>query len=196
MTLHAAKGLEFKAVFMIGMEERLFPHLRSLDDLDGMEEERRLCYVGMTRARERLYLLNARRRYLFGQEQCNPPSRFLKDIPGELLDEGNAPSCYSPIEREVSSFQRQSGEGAQRPVSMSHNLSGIADAFIDDIEVVPEPQEEHDGVYIGMKVRHAKFGVGTIRKVEGEDEGQKVVVWFNSVGPKKLLLRFAGLEKV
>ncbi len=84
MTLHAAKGLEFKAVFMIGMEERLFPHVRALDDLDGMEEERRLCYVGMTRARERLYLLNARRRYLFGQEQCNLPSRFLKDIPAGI----------------------------------------------------------------------------------------------------------------
>ena len=76
MTLHAAKGLEFKAVFMIGMEERLFPHVRALDDLDGMEEERRLCYVGMTRARERLYLLNARRRYLFGQDQCQPAVPF------------------------------------------------------------------------------------------------------------------------
>ncbi len=89
MTLHAAKGLEFQAVFMIGMEERLFPHIRALDDLDGMEEERRLCYVGMTRARERLYLLNARRRYLFGQEQSNLPSRFLKEIPGELIEDGS-----------------------------------------------------------------------------------------------------------
>jgi DNA helicase-2/ATP-dependent DNA helicase PcrA len=87
MTLHAAKGLEFKAVFMVGMEERLFPHVRALDDLDGMEEERRLCYVGMTRARELLYMLNTRRRHLFGQEQANLPSRFLKDIPRELLEE-------------------------------------------------------------------------------------------------------------
>jgi len=211
MTLHAAKGLEFKAVFMIGMEERLFPHARSLDDLDGMEEERRLCYVGMTRARERLYLLNARRRYLFGQEQCNPPSRFLKDIPGELLEDGggnsgdtnNAPFA-TPY---PSAAERGYFSGASRmrsdpaPLTRSessapsHNLSAIADAFNDDIEVIPEPAEEQDGVFIGMKVRHGKFGVGTIRKMEGDGDGQKVVVWFNSVGPKKLMLRFAGLER-
>jgi len=192
MTLHAAKGLEFKAVFMIGMEERLFPHIRALDDLDGMEEERRLCYVGMTRARERLYLLNARRRYLFGQEQSNLPSRFLKDIPKELLDDGgDSPSPYPSPKGRGESFQpRPSGEGD----FAAHNLAAVSSAF-DDIEIVPEPPEEHDGVFIGMKVRHAKFGVGTIRKIEGTGESQKVIVWFNSVGPKKLLLRFAGLER-
>jgi DNA helicase-2/ATP-dependent DNA helicase PcrA len=195
MTLHAAKGLEFNAVFMIGMEERLFPHARSLDDLDGMEEERRLCYVGMTRARERLYLLNARRRYLFGQEQCNPPSRFLKDIPGELLDDGNQGHGSwvkgQDLKNSVANLSL-----APCPLSpTSHNLSAIAGVFVDEIETVPEPSEENDGVYIGMKVRHGKFGVGTVRKIEGEDDGQKVVVWFNSVGPKKLMLRFAGLER-
>ena len=192
MTLHAAKGLEFQTVFMIGMEERLFPHVRSLDDLDGMEEERRLCYVGMTRARERLYLLNARRRYLFGQEQCNPPSRFLKDIPGELLDDGGS---HSPPGRANTFYPRPQGDGGQRPGEGNyHNLSAVTSA-IDDIESIPEPDEENDGVYIGMKVRHARFGVGTIRKTEGSGEGQKVVVWFNSAGPKKLMLRFAGLER-
>jgi DNA helicase-2/ATP-dependent DNA helicase PcrA len=183
MTLHAAKGLEFKAVFMIGMEERLFPHGRALDDLDGMEEERRLCYVGMTRARERLYLLNARRRYVFGQEQINLPSRFLKDIPGELLEDGGG-----------SLVQRPEPATAYATPYPSHNLSAVTSAF-DDVEIVPEPPEENDGVFIGMKVRHAKFGVGTIRKIEGTGEGQKVIVWFSSVGPKKLLLRFAGLER-
>jgi DNA helicase-2/ATP-dependent DNA helicase PcrA len=192
MTLHAAKGLEFNAVFMIGMEERLFPHVRSLDDLDGMEEERRLCYVGMTRARERLYLLNARRRYLFGQEQCNPPSRFLKDIPGELLEEGGS---HSPSGRANTFYPRPQGEGGQRLGEGNyHNLAAAA-TYSDDIEIIPEPDEENDGVYIGMKVRHGKFGVGTIRKTEGSGEGQKVIVWFNSAGPKKLLLRFAGLER-
>ena len=93
MTLHSAKGLEFPLVFMIGMEEKLFPHVRSLSDPEQMEEERRLCYVGMTRARERLFLLNARRRHIFGQEQLNPPCRFLADIPAELLDEEEA---YQP----------------------------------------------------------------------------------------------------
>lgn len=196
MTLHAAKGLEFKAVFMIGMEERLFPHARSLDDLDGMEEERRLCYVGMTRARERLYLLNARRRYLFGQEQCNPPSRFLKDIPEELLEDANQ-GQGSWVKNQ--DFKNSVSNLPLAPCPLfptSHNLSAIADAFNDDIEIIPEPTEEQDGVYIGMKVRHGKFGVGTIRKMEGDGDGQKVVVWFNSVGPKKLMLRFAGLERV
>ncbi len=208
MTLHAAKGLEFKAVFIIGMEERLFPHARSLDDLDGMEEERRLCYVGMTRARERLYLLNAKRRYLFGQEQCNQPSRFLKDIPPELLDDGgsdSSPSPYATPYPAATDRSHFSAAGRMRsaatPLSRAentppaHNLSAIAGAFSDEIEIVPEPPEEQDGVFIGMKVRHGKFGVGTIRKMEGEGEGQKVVVWFNSVGPKKLMLRFAGLER-
>ena len=202
MTLHAAKGLEFKAVFMIGMEERLFPHVRALDDLDGMEEERRLCYVGMTRARERLYLLNARRRYLFGQEQINQPSRFLKEIPTELLDDGGGSepggfrprSASDPLQSLYSTPYPDRSQRAQLPHKATHNLSAVTSAF-DDIELVPEPPEEHDGVFIGMKVRHAKFGVGTIRKIEGAGEGQKVIVWFSSVGPKKLLLRFAGLER-
>ena len=205
MTLHAAKGLEFKAVFMIGMEEKLFPHARSLDDLDGMEEERRLCYVGMTRARERLYLLNAKRRYLFGQEQNNPPSRFLKDIPRELLDQEGL-QLHSATESfsgsNSYSVNRQFSERSRRePISQGkgavHNLAAaLESATYDDIEIVPEPPDEHGGVFVGMKVRHGKFGVGTIRKIEGEGEGQKAVVWFNSVGPKKLLLRFAGLERV
>ncbi len=211
MTLHAAKGLEFKAVFMIGMEERLFPHARSLDDLDGMEEERRLCYVGMTRARERLYLLNARRRYLYGQEQCNPPSRFLKDIPPELLDDsvdtgrvsthamGATPYPSAAERGSVAASSRIRGAGAAitRPenTAPAHNLSAIAGAFSDEIEIVPEPPEEQDGVYLGMRVKHGKFGVGTVRKIEGEGDGQKVVVWFNSVECKKLMLRFAGLER-
>jgi len=193
MTLHAAKGLEFKAVFMIGMEERLFPHVRSLDDLDGMEEERRLCYVGMTRARERLYLLNARRRYLFGQEQSNQPSRFLRDIPAELLDEGEEDPGGLRLRSANAPFPERSRR-EQIPHEGTHNLAAVASAF-EDIEIVPEPPEEHGGVVIGMKVRHAKFGLGTIRKIEGSGEGQKVVVWFGSVGPKKLLLRFAGLER-
>ena len=201
MTLHAAKGLEFRAVFMIGMEERLFPHIRALDDMDGMEEERRLCYVGMTRARERLYLLNARRRYLFGQEQSNLPSRFLKDVPAELLEEETGSRVMGqgswtnqePKNRGYDS--RLSLPLAPGPLTRaSHNLASVSSC--DDIEIVPEPPEENEGVYLGMKVRHAKFGVGTIRKLEGSGDEQKAIVWFTSVGPKKLLLRFAGLERV
>jgi DNA helicase-2/ATP-dependent DNA helicase PcrA len=198
MTLHAAKGLEFKAVFMVGMEERLFPHVRSLDDPDGMEEERRLCYVGMTRARERLFLLNARRRLIFGQEQANLPSRFLKEIPAELLEQGHGGASFSspsPTGRRNSVIPLPLGEGGQRPGGGTHNLAAVAAASA-DVEIVPEPAEEYgSGIHLGMKVRHTKFGVGTIRKIEGQGDDQKVVVWFASSGPKKLLVRFAGLER-
>ncbi len=163
MTLHACKGMEFKAVFMIGMEERLFPHVRSLDDLDGMEEERRICYVGMTRASERLYLLNSRRRNFFGHEQCNPPSRFLKDIPQELL----------------------SAEGVLEIEEALYRLP-------------PSPVSDGDGSFfgfpLGARVAHRTFGVGTIRKFEGSGEDARAIVWFDSLGPKKLVLRIAELE--
>jgi DNA helicase-2/ATP-dependent DNA helicase PcrA len=197
MTLHAAKGLEFKSVFMIGMEERLFPHVRALDDLDGMEEERRLCYVGMTRARERLYLLNTRRRYLFGQEQSNQPSRFLKDIPSELLDDGweagrnRLPASHPAVERRAEGTR---GNRGGETLPHGHNLAQAVSPC-DEIENIPEPPEEHDGVFIGMKVRHATFGPGTIRTIEGSGDSRKVVIWFTSAGPKKLMLRFAGLER-
>ncbi len=186
MTLHAAKGLEFKAVFMIGMEERLFPHVRALDDLDGMEEERRLCYVGMTRARERLYLLHARRRQLFGQEQANLASRFLRDIPPELLAEAAEPSW---------GHRRENRQGNQERQPEVHRLAAV-NAALAEVERIPEPPDEEGGIYVGMRVRHATFGAGTVRKVEGHGEGQKVIVWFAAVGPKKLMARFAGLERV
>jgi DNA helicase-2/ATP-dependent DNA helicase PcrA len=148
----------------------------------------------MTRARERLYLLNARRRYLFGQEQTNLPSRFLRDIPGELIDDGGDEPGGLRLRSASTPFPSKTTRDRSLSGVEGHNLSTVSTAF-DDIEIVPEPPDENDGVYIGMKVRHAKFGVGTVRKTEGEGEGQKVIVWFNSVGPKKLMLRFAGLER-
>lgn len=185
MTLHAAKGLEFNTVFMVGMEERLFPHVRALDDLDGMEEERRLCYVGMTRARERLYLLRAARRLIFGQEQANLPSRFLKEIPGDLLIQ----------ESSARRDHLQEHRTAQRRAPEPHNLAAVSSAF-SDVVAVPEPSEEYgNAIYVGMRVRHSKFGIGTIRKIEGQGDDQKVIVWFANGGPKKLLVRFAGLER-
>jgi len=214
MTLHSAKGLEYPVVFMIGMEERLFPHVRALDDPAQMEEERRLCYVGMTRARERLYLTNARRRRIFGQDQYNLPSRFIGDIPGEYLDMEEAEigtrdsglraeGRFSPqAELGTRSFgteRRDSGSGRSIPEPVAdHALAGVFAAAEEpapdsEVRVVPD---ESDDVYIGMRVRHGKFGVGTVRKIEGTGNEQKVIVWFNSVGPKKLLVRFAGLERV
>jgi DNA helicase-2/ATP-dependent DNA helicase PcrA len=191
MSFHAAKGLEFPIVFMTGMEERVFPHVRALDDPEQMEEERRLCYVGMTRARERLYLTYATRRRIFGQEQYNLPSRFIGDIDRELLDMGG----------EIQGLGTREW-GAGRTLSAEtpafHNLAAVAaleQEPVPDNEVRIVPDEPQEGVALGMKVRHAKFGVGVVRRIEGRGDEQKVVVWFNSVGPKKLLVRFAGLER-
>jgi DNA helicase-2/ATP-dependent DNA helicase PcrA len=202
MTLHSAKGLEFPIVFMTGMEERLFPHVRALDDPEQMEEERRLCYVGMTRARERLYLTNARRRHFYGQEQFNSPSRFLGDIPDELLEaDEELRAGFGWGEASVANSGSGSGNGASRASgwnrvveeSRASGRESAAPEFPDnEVQVVPEG----DGIYIGMRVRHARFGTGTIRKMEGRGDNEKVIVWFDKGGPKKLLLRFAGLERI
>jgi len=195
MTLHAAKGLEFPVVFMTGMEERLFPHVRALDDPEQMEEERRLCYVGMTRARERLYLTNARRRHFYGQEQFNSPSRFLQDIPKELLEVQEDQQAgfgwgNSPVR---SDHGTKNGWDEVMEYSRKQVQTPVAEAFPDnEVQVIPEGDE----LFIGMRVRHSKFGPGTIRKIEGTGDNSKVIVWFESAGPKKLLLRFAGLERI
>ena len=215
MTLHSAKGLEFPVVFMIGMEERLFPHLRALDDPVQMEEERRLCYVGMTRAKERLFLLNVRRRHIFGQEQMNPPARFIRDVPEELLDHGDqfqAPSGGSSgfATGFAGSGEHRGGSGlhqpgawqhplaaVQHPATSGHNLASLFEEEMDadlDNEVHQVPEDHGDGVCLGLRVRHGQFGRGVIMKIEGEGDNQKVIVKFG-IGYKKLLVRFAGLER-
>jgi DNA helicase II / ATP-dependent DNA helicase PcrA len=229
MTLHSAKGLEFPVVFMVGMEERLFPHLRALEDPTQMEEERRLCYVGMTRAKKRLFLLNVRRRHIFGQEQMNPPARFIRDVPPELLDIGDqfalsggssagvgqnyggAATSYagsgSGYPGTGSSYGGSGASHAGAGSGLAGSAPGVAGAahnlaaFFDDIEPefdneVRQVQEDgDDGVRLGMRVRHAQFGPGIIRKIEGVGDNQKVIIAFASVGFKKLLVRFAGLER-
>ena len=199
MTLHAAKGLEFPLVFMIGMEEKLFPHVRSLEDGEQMEEERRLCYVGMTRARERLFLTNARRRRIFGQDQYNQPSRFIADIPREQLDQEDEQPSFSYRSQGGAKRYDETSGAASYHQAMGHNLAAVhalAEAAppTPDNEVEMVPEDDGAEIYLGMKVRHGKFGVGTIRKIEGTGDEQKVIVWF-SIGPKKLLVRFAGLER-
>ena len=183
LTLHAAKGLEFPIVFMSGMEEGLFPNARSSATRTELEEERRLCYVGMTRAMDKLYLTHARRRRMFGSYQYNPPSLFLAEIPVQLLDAvAPSPGLQHTSEHNLASVFEQLGEEA-----------GLDDTFADDddVRVVPDAEE---GLRLGMQVRHAKFGVGTVRRIEGQGDNQKVIVYFKTAGAKKLLLRFAGLE--
>jgi DNA helicase-2/ATP-dependent DNA helicase PcrA len=171
MTLHSAKGLEYPVVFITAMEEGMFPHSKKADE--DIEEERRLCYVGMTRAMEKLYITHARRRRVFGDFQTNDRSRFVDEIPAELLHEiGNQAQKWETA--------RQRVEEMQAPPR------------------APSPREVHveyeDGLRVGARVRHASFGVGTVQRVEGSGDGQKATVFFNTVGRKKLLLKFAGLE--
>jgi DNA helicase-2/ATP-dependent DNA helicase PcrA len=182
MTLHAAKGLEFPVVFMTGMEEGLFPLSRSGNGEEELEEERRLCYVGMTRAMEKLTLTHARRRRVYGDYQFNPPSRFLSEIPASLLEGAHAVAMHRPVGHNLASlFDRVEPDlGDESP-------------FLDDDEVRVIPDAE-EGLRLGMNVRHAMFGLGVVRRVEGHGDQQKVIVYFHRVGPKKLLVKFAGLE--
>ncbi len=181
MTLHAAKGLEFPVVFMTGMEEGLFPLSRSSNGNDELEEERRLCYVGMTRAMERLALSLARRRRVYGDYQYNPPSRFLSEIPPHLLEGAATAAVHRPATHNLASlFDRIEPDIGDEP------------PFLDDeVRQVPEAEE---GLRLGMNVRHAMFGTGVVRRIEGHGEQQKVIVFFHRLGPKKLLVKFAGLE--
>jgi len=167
---------------MAGMEEELFPHSRSADGHEELEEERRLCYVGMTRAMEKLYLTHARRRRIFGDYQFNPPSRFLAEIPGHLLDRPTTTGLHKPASHNLASLfdQVEPGFSDENP-------------FVEDDEVRVVPDAEQ-GLCIGLQVRHIKFGVGTVRRIEGQGDNQKVTVYFHRFGPKKLLVKFAGLE--
>ncbi len=197
MTLHAAKGLEFPVVFMTGMEEGLFPHSRAGRGGEELEEERRLCYVGMTRAMEKLYLTHARRRRVYGDFQFNPPSPFLAEIPLSLLDDqlgvenSNSPQAGSPPKATAHNLAAVFAHMPAAEQPSTENEKEVAEEFEDDVRLVPDPDQ---GLRIGMRVRHVKFGVGTVRRLEGEGDNQKVTVYFNRVGPKKLLLKFAGLE--
>ncbi|MGH7788997.1 MAG: ATP-dependent helicase [Candidatus Binatia bacterium] len=185
MTLHSAKGLEFPLVFVTGMEEGLFPHAR-VNDAD-IEEERRLCYVGMTRAMKKLYLTHALRRRVYGDFQINPRSRFLDEIPAELIDTVAAPA------RPAAAAPQRFGAWSRPSAPAAYSGKRIEVANGDDGDGVRVVYDE-DGLRIGSRVRHTTFGVGTVKGLEGAGEQQKVTVVFASVGAKKLLLRFAGLE--
>jgi len=176
MTLHAAKGLEFESVFLVGLEEGLLPHSRSLSGEDALEEERRLCYVGMTRAMARLHLSWARSRQVFGQRRVTEPSRFLAEIPEEGLERSGGSSRARP----------RAGEVPSPRVAPGHGGTGVA--------VSVTPGVEAAGLRPGAKVRHPLFGVGTVLRREGDGEDLKVTVSFPGVGAKKLVARFAGLE--
>jgi DNA helicase-2/ATP-dependent DNA helicase PcrA len=188
MTLHAAKGLEFSMVVIAGMEEGLFPHARSAEDDDELEEERRLCYVGMTRAQSQLVLTSAARRRIFGEYQSSEPSRFLDEVPGNLVEvvEPDHPAVYAPQPSRRSHWSRGRRHHVDAPPDVP------AYSYDDDAD---EDQSE-TGVRPGMRVRHATFGVGTVESVEPLRGDVKLIVRFAQAGPKKLLARYAKLERV
>ncbi|MDG2040121.1 MAG: UvrD-helicase domain-containing protein [Ilumatobacter sp.] len=183
MTLHAAKGLEFPVVFMVGMEDGLFPHQRSHDDEDAIEEERRLCYVGMTRAQTRLVLTSAARRRVFGEYQASEPSRFLAEIPAELIDV--VQPVFSTPARVPTTFGRPR-RGRSREQTTPEIQPDYGYAYEDEDQSVIS-------VSPGTRVRHATFGVGTIIAVEPLTDDMKLTVHFNDLGRKTLRAKFANL---
>ncbi len=189
MTMHAAKGLEFPLVIIAGMEEGLFPHSRSSDDEEEIEEERRLCYVGMTRAQSRLIITGAARRRVFGDYQSTEPSRFLDEIPSDLM-ERITPS-YTPGYQ--ASFSHRHYEFRTNPYGRGGRGRGRAGES-QQAYAYEEEDQSVSPVRIGMRVRHPQFGVGTVVAVEDHHDDVKVTVRFVSVGVKKLLSRYAKLE--
>jgi DNA helicase-2/ATP-dependent DNA helicase PcrA len=171
MTLHAAKGLEYSVIFLTGLEEGVFPHERSSQSDEELEEERRLCYVGLTRAKDRLFLSRARVRRVYGAESFfRPPSRFLSELSaGVTVEEDRSRPIPEPALRSEPAEPRGSG------------------SFF-----LPEPGEAD--YREGMRVRHARYGSGTVERVEGRGPSAKVHVRFAEAGTKKFIASLAGLE--
>jgi DNA helicase-2/ATP-dependent DNA helicase PcrA len=187
MTLHSAKGLEFPTVILAGLEEGLFPHSRSREDEDELEEERRLCYVGMTRARATLVLTGAARRRVFGEYQSSEPSRFIDEVPAELVDR-LLPSYSSTSGGRQGHFPhyefRTNPYGGGRRVKEEQPSYSYED----------EDQSIGPSLRPGMRVKHAQFGTGTVISVEALNDDTKLVVRFAAVGSKTLRAKFARLE--
>jgi len=191
MTLHAAKGLEFKVVFLSGMEEGILPHSQSAEESDDVEEERRLCYVGMTRAREQLYCLYAHERRLFGQVREQRPSPFLGEIPEEVT--------------EAVRLGRYRAPQPPRPVHPSAPASSVASFFrnapvqFDPNAIRPArtpPPGASKELKRGARVRHEQFGDGTILTMEGNGPDAKLTVYFDRAGSKKFIARYAKLTRI
>ena len=169
MTLHSAKGLEFKLVIMTGLEESLFPHGRSMDSISQLEEERRLCYVGITRAMQKLYITYAESRRLHGADTFNPPSRFIKEIPTNFMDE------IRPRAQTTTAYTRRDFASAKE---------------------TKYKVEDEIGYALGQKVLHPSFGEGIVLNYEGTGEAARVQINFDGSGTKWLVLSFAKLEKI
>ncbi|MBQ9513586.1 MAG: UvrD-helicase domain-containing protein [Clostridia bacterium] len=197
-TIHASKGLEFKCVFVAGLDEKILPVSRCMDDEDELEEERRLMYVAVTRAKERLYITRATSRYMYGSREFMVPSRFYKEAkraisPDEAVDYGYRRESY---------IKREKDYGNEMPsyIKTEDNNGGYSSSYAKTLLNNDRPKEVNNGSYsnykTGTKVRHAKFGEGVVIAVNENGENTSVDVAFKGVGIKKLILKYAPLEIV
>ncbi len=214
MTLHSAKGLEFPVVFLVGMEEGIFPGYKSISEAKELEEERRLCYVGITRAKENLFLTCSKQRTIFGSTSCNPISRFLKEIPSDLLegydealgenkDKDNifSDSKYSWTYGSNGNSNIKTYKIENKPVTVAASSNNKGFAFRTAESFLNALSNKSLGADIdltkyqsGVRVFHKKFGEGTITTTEPEGEDLKVDINFDKVGHKRLMAKFANLE--
>ncbi|MDG1410801.1 MAG: DNA helicase PcrA [Acidimicrobiales bacterium] len=195
MTLHAAKGLEFPVVFLVGMEDGVFPHIRALGEPTELEEERRLAYVGITRAMRKLHLTSAWSRMMHGTTHYNPPSRFLDEIPNELIEEiGGSRMLRSRRDRSDSDTSgRTFGGGGGRA---SETRDSMVEQALPAANRPTQSGAEALGLRVGDGVRHGQWGEGVIVDIEGTGDKAEASVHFPNVGEKRLLLSWAPLEKI
>src|SRR5690606_36547953 len=184
MTLHNAKGLEFPVVFLVGLEENLIPHRSTTASLQELEEERRLLYVGVTRAQDELYLVHAESRLTFGRTEPTRPSRFLEDIPRDMLQDTDVFGQDVDDPRHLSRFSRSTWRPAStQPPAGGRQDSGSGGAAMGSL---------FKG---GERVKHPKFGQGMVVGLSGEGAKTEITVVFESAGAKRLLLKYASLER-
>jgi DNA helicase-2/ATP-dependent DNA helicase PcrA len=192
MTLHSAKGLEFDAVFLAGLEEGLLPHTRSATSVAELEEERRLFYVGMTRAKQSLLISRAIYRRSYGEERLRAsiPSRFLAEIPTDLIEAASGSLAEPGQTRRYESDPDYSDTYSYRRPRTPYGKSSTARTS----QRASSARQTNNDPLIGARVRHSKYGLGTIIEIEGEGEERKLTVSFQDYGPKKLVERYANLQ--
>jgi len=206
MTLHSAKGLEFPVVFLVGMEEGIFPGYKSIGEQKELEEERRLCYVGITRAKNNLYLTCSRQRTMFGSTSCNPVSRFVKEIPKAMLEGSAELGSETENKFKDSNYEWSYGKtGSSKVVSYKIETSNTrkepsfafksAESFLAKLNnKVQTSQADVSKYKEGQRIYHKRFGEGNISKIEPEGDDLKLDIQFDKVGHKRLMAKFANLE--
>ncbi len=216
MTLHSAKGLEYPVVFLVGMEEGIFPHIRALSEPTEMEEERRLAYVGITRAQQKLFVSHAWSRQLFGTTNYNPPSRFLDEIPTDLVEDkgvvgggrtyGRAslrartdyskPAPYRRSATSVSSFDPDDADPNDNDGTDWHRERVVEAAINAGQRSVEPPNSQQLGLRTGDDVEHPAFGEGVIIEIRGQGDKAEATIRFREAGTKHLSMAWAPLKKL